>query len=272
MGRRKREFGKCKICGHEGQLSFEHVPPEKAFNNQRYFYQLELNKLIELEDEYFDLTNDEIYKKGYSKKRQGGIGFYSLCEKCNNDTGSWYGSDFVKWAWQGMSILQKAKGRPSLFYPTFFFPLRTIKQIVTMFFSVNPDVFRIAESELVKFVKDKETRFLSKKYRVFCYYNIEGRNRYISYSVLADFNTNNISRLSEITFPPFGFVLTIDSGPPDRRLTEITHFANYRYNDWTDHYQRFTTLPTFLPNLPGDYRTKSEIKKGIDEAKKYKKP
>ncbi len=270
MGRRKKLFGKCKICGYYGQLSYEHVPPEKAFNNQRYFYQLEFDKLIEFEDNFFDLTISQIYEKGYSKKKQGGIGFYSLCERCNNETGSWYGHAFVSWAWQAMSILQKTKGQPSLYYPTFFYPLRTIKQIVTMFFSVNPDSFREVEPELVKFVKNKETRFLSKKYRLFCYYNIQGNKRYIGYSVLAQIDINSISKLSEITFPPFGFVLTIDSKPPDKRLTEITHFADYKYDEWTDHYQRFATLPTYLPDIPGDYRTKEEIKKGIEESKKYK--
>ena len=269
MGRRKKEFGVCKICGYSGQLSFEHVPPNKAFNHQRHYYQIEFDKLIEIEDDFLDLSMGQIYEKGHSKKKQGGIGFYSLCEKCNNDTGSWYGHAFVSWAWQGMSILQKANGRPSLYYPTFFYPLRTIKQIVTMFFSVNPDVFREAEPELVKFVKNKESRFLSKKYRLFCYYNIQGNKRYIGYSVLAQIDSGKMNRMSEITFPPFGFVLTIDSEPPDDRLTEITHFANYSYNDWTDHYQKFSTLPTYLPNLPGDYRTREEIKKGIDDSKKY---
>ena len=32
MAKRKKESGKCRICGKEGKLSFEHVPPEAAFN------------------------------------------------------------------------------------------------------------------------------------------------------------------------------------------------------------------------------------------------
>jgi hypothetical protein len=33
MGKRTRT-GKCHICGNTGQLSFEHVPPESAFNDK----------------------------------------------------------------------------------------------------------------------------------------------------------------------------------------------------------------------------------------------
>lgn len=28
-------FGICHICGNDGKLSYEHVPPEAAFNNHR---------------------------------------------------------------------------------------------------------------------------------------------------------------------------------------------------------------------------------------------
>jgi hypothetical protein len=33
MGKRTKN-GRCHICGNVGELSFEHVPPEKAFNNK----------------------------------------------------------------------------------------------------------------------------------------------------------------------------------------------------------------------------------------------
>ena len=28
----KNHYGKCHICGKEGKLTFEHIPPRKAFN------------------------------------------------------------------------------------------------------------------------------------------------------------------------------------------------------------------------------------------------
>jgi hypothetical protein len=31
----KQQFGICRLCGTHGKLSFEHVPPESAFNDQR---------------------------------------------------------------------------------------------------------------------------------------------------------------------------------------------------------------------------------------------
>jgi hypothetical protein len=259
MARRKKINGICKICGYYGQLSYEHVPPEKAYNNRKHFYKVEYEKLLKDDIPYLKMSMEDIYTNGYATKKQGGIGFYSLCIRCNNNTGTWYGSAFVNWALQGMGILQKANGLPSLFYPAEFYPLRVIKQIITMFFSINSNSFNIYEPELVKFILNRDRKYLSRKYRIYCYYNVEGSLRYLGRSAIGELNNSKIYNVSEITFPPYGFVLTFDSEPPDVRLTEITHFANYSYDEIIYHYQRFATLPTYLPNVPGDYRSKNEI-------------
>jgi len=260
---RHKVSGTCKICGFTGELSFEHVPPEKAFNNNRFHYSASLEQVAKLNVAEIDLSSPEVK----FRKKQGGIGFYSLCKECNNSTGRWYAKYFISWAHQSMAILLKANGKPTLIYPTFFFPLRVIKQIITMFFSVNQDVFRETEPQLVKFIRNKEARFLDPRYKVYCYYNLEGHNRYLGNIHKGNFGSSKITHLSEISFSPFGFVMTVDSEKPDKRLTDISHFANFEYQDWTDYYQKFDVLPTYLPYIPGDYRTKEEIQNTIDSTK-----
>ena len=260
---RHKMFGTCKICGAYGQLSFEHVPPEKAFNNGRFHYMATLEQVSRLEVADIDFTSPG---SGFRKK-QGGIGFHSLCVKCNNTTGRWYASSFIDWAHQSMAILLKANGQPTLNYPTYFFPLRVIKQIVAMFFSIKLDVFREEEPELVKFVLDRERKFLDDRYKIYCYYNIQGHKRYIGNNFMGEFGSSGIIHLSELSFPPFGFVMTIDSKKPDDRLTDISHFANFEYNRWIDYYQKFAVLPTYMPFVPADYRTKEEIQSAIDRSK-----
>lgn len=263
MSRKKKIYGDCRICGENGKLSFEHVPPEKAFNNNRRYYEAGLMDLIEFKKESTDLKFDELYKKRIAKLKQGGIGFYTLCERCNNDTGGWYGGDYVDWVIQSMSILLKSKGRPSLIYPTYFYPLRVIKQIITMFFSLNPEGFSANHKELKKFILNKSTHGLSPKYKIYCYYNIEGVQRYIGGNLIGNVYHTETINLSELSFPPFGFVFTIDSEPPDSRLVDISHFAQFDYDRKMEFYQKFSVLPTHLPYIPGDYRSKSEIDNAI---------
>jgi hypothetical protein len=64
--------------------------------------------------------------------------------------------------------------------------------------------------------------------------------------------------ISEITYPPYGYVMTIDSEKPDPRLFEITSFAGFNYNEFKVMTLKLPVLPTHLV-FPGDYRTKQEI-------------
>jgi len=249
MPRKSRNIeGICHLCGEEGKLSFEHVPPKAAFNNKRTI-QVQLEDLIKLGPDEFP--------KGPEK--QGGVGDYTLCERCNSITGHWYGRYFVDLCYQGFELLSRTNGKPSLYYLYYIFPLPVIKQIMAMFFSVTHPGFSDANKELVSFVLCKEKKYLPKKYRLYIYLNPKGQLRYHGIIAKANICNGETNIFSEITYPPFGYVLTIDSKPPDERLYDITHFTRYNYNDFKVMQLRLPVLPTHRAELPGDYRTEEEI-------------
>src|SRR5690606_19434915 len=98
---RRRTQGKCHICGQFGDLSFEHVPPEAAFNNRPIRVKSGMQLVnADLDDE-----------RGRTQQR--GAGGYTLCERCNSLTGTWYGSAYVDWACQGLHLSQYASQAPS---------------------------------------------------------------------------------------------------------------------------------------------------------------
>jgi hypothetical protein len=145
MSRRKKVTGTCHICGSFGDLTFEHVPPKAAFNDKRV--------IKATFEEAVALGPEEIVR---GPIQQGGVGAHTLCAKCNNLTGHWYGPQFVDWCYQGMNILIRSGGKPSLIYLHHVFPLAILKQAITMFFSVNPASFGKANPELVRFVLDRD--------------------------------------------------------------------------------------------------------------------
>lgn len=59
------------------------------------------------------LINSDFDHPPKSPTSQQGAGDYTLCHKCNNNTGAWYGAAFVAFAYQAMAILKYTKGRPS---------------------------------------------------------------------------------------------------------------------------------------------------------------
>ena len=235
MARRKTKSGKCCLCGKVGKLSFEHVPPEKAFNDNKVFHD-NVNNM---------LRNHKL------KISQRGVGDHTLCEPCNNDTGSMYGTAFVEFCKRAAEVLSQAYGYPALHYEYKTYPLRVIKQIVTMFFSTNGLEWRKSCPELEKFVLEKLQNNLPKRYRIFIYYNIEGSLlKHTGIQRVLEFDPEwiaspTLSKRSEIVHPPFGYLMTIDSDKPDDRLFDISWFSKFSYDEHRHVCLKITVLPIY---------------------------
>ncbi|WP_342419258.1 hypothetical protein [Paenibacillus sp. FSL H8-0168] len=246
MGKRSKS-GICHICGQEGPLTFEHIPPKGAFNDR---------PIIKPNFEQFANKGPE--EKINGKIHQKGAGSFSLCAKCNNDTGAYYGNDFIDWAYQAMVLNQMSLGSGEIYYPFNIFPLRVIKQILTMFFSTNGEAFHKNNRDLARFVLNPESVYMKPDIRIFVYLMTGEYMRYTGLASMGSFDTGKITTLSEISFPPMGYIMTINSDPPDERLFEITHFARYGYNQFDTVHLKLHNLPVNY-YLPADFRTVDEI-------------
>jgi hypothetical protein len=185
-------------------------------------------------------------------QQQGGVRFRTLCGSCNSYMGHYYVPSYVAWTHQAAEILYRSHGNPRLTHVHHLFPLRCLKQVAAMFFSVNGEGFGAANPELVQFVCARFSGNLSPRYRFFMYYSVGGGLRYYGLSGIANVHTGSIITASEINFPPFGFVLAIDSQPPDERLFEITHFSGFGF----DEFRSLATCPPALVTrrwYPGSY-------------------
>lgn len=247
---KKKVIGKCHICGLHTQLTFEHVPPRAAFND-RPVINTPFDKIVNTDD-LDDLSN----LKG--KQSQRGAGGYTLCVKCNNDTGAWYGNAFVSWSYQGYHISKYASVAPSIYHLFHIFPLRVIKQIVCMFFSANHPGFSDVQSELVRFVLNRNRKYLDPDIRFYTYFNISDRSRQSGVTGSMSIGQGGHKVFSEISFPPFGYVMSLGTPPPDERLLDISHFSSYSFNDWADVSLRIPVLPVYTW-VPGDFRGREEV-------------
>jgi hypothetical protein len=155
--------------------------------------------------------------------------------------------------------------KPNIHYPYRIFPLRLIKQVITMFFSLNNPGFARKNNELVSFVLNKEEKYINPKYKIYAYLVNSHSSRHAGFCAISNPEFGVVT-FSELSFFPFGFVFTIDSYPPDKRLVEITHFTRYGYNEFDIHYLNLPLLETHL-FFPGDYRTKKEIYNDFDKNK-----
>jgi hypothetical protein len=258
MGAPVAKVGTCCLCGTWGDLSFEHIPPRAAFNDHRVF-EANVKKLIGTE--WWDGSNSGVE----GKWAQRGAGKETLCNRCNSNTGAWYGSAYVPWAQRGMQLLTASRGEISLAYPYSIYPLRVIKQIAVMFFSACGPSLRTKFRQLERFVLHREEQHWPSKLRVLLYMVHPIRSagsRQSGMSGVLSFDVRRQHLFSEIAFPPFGYILSEDDVPIDTRLLDVTHFAKYKYKHKSTLHLKIPVLPV-VSWLPADFRTQEEIQRTV---------
>ncbi len=258
----KSVFGTCHLCGASGKLSFEHVPPEAAFNHHRI--------LLTTFEKFLRTENLDQMRGEY---RQRGAGAYTLCIPCNNNTGAWYADSYVKWAHQAMAFLIASRGRASFALPYNLYPLRVLKQVVCMFFSVNGPEFHKAQPDLVRFVLNRDSKIFLPPVRVYAFHTFSERGRASAATGLIrglGSSNSTLHVLSEITHPPFGFVLALgNSLPPDSDLCDISGFSRFEYRDWRAAISMKLPLKSIYTPFPGDYRAREQTLIDVEESKRY---
>ena len=244
-GGRKRPEGKCRICGGVGPLSWEHVPPEAAYNNQRLVRAAQEQML---KPERWDGVRGQI--------EQRGGGDYTLCEPCNNKTGTWYAAEYVRWARQGLDRLARIPDHEenAFFVPFRGRPLRFLKQVVTMVFSANGADFAPRHPELVEFVLDWRATGLPPQYKIDLVLARGGFARQSGVSGMVDLSNGAAEFSSEIAHFPFALRLIV-GGEHRTRRGALEQFAQFGPDDEGEAWL-YTIAGHVVTKFPGDYRSR----------------
>lgn len=259
--------GKCHICGQVAPLSYEHVPPASAFNNTKARVSKATEILGRSDKLPWDMEGVRV------NEQQRGRGGYTLCEPCNNFTGRAYAKEYVhvvQLAADGNHSRYIHDGAAIEIGLDDVYPLRFAKQVLAMFASVNGERFFDANPELRRLVMQKEATGIStEKYALYMYYMLEGLGRNTGIAAWGDFAKGTSFLASEMSAPPFGFVLEFNPQRDKHDIwgAEITSMLNdFGYDDKTSIGFRMPKYEQNTP-LPCDFRTKEEISKRFEEQK-----
>jgi hypothetical protein len=207
---------------------------------------------------------DLLDNRKYSKFRRG-LGRYTLCERCNNLTGAWYGASFVAWTKQGFEWFDKIGAESAINLPYYIQPLNVLKQVVSMALAMSPKASLKYNREVRGFVLNKTERYLPPRYRVHVYFNMHGQPRFASGMAITRVGDEGGSNYveAEVALPPFGYCVTTPVGTnrslaDSAGLYEITWFSSYSFGEWTRIHLRIPTRETHEA-LPLDYRSRPEV-------------
>lgn len=228
----RKKHGICCICGEETELTFEHIPPKAAFNK----FNLRL----------YDIFGSLIHNNMRYIASQRGAGGYSLCQKCNNKTGEWYGAAYAEFAKQGIAYVKNG-AQGGLSVPYSIFPLRVIKQVISCFASVNGPNWCKTNPQIKQFLLDPAERNIPNGLDVRMYLQSEARVK--QQSIIGTMNVETRERFlgAEWAYPPFSFILVCDSSYTNYRvlndLVSLRPFLNYNYEDKTCVYLKIPLKP-----------------------------
>lgn len=255
-----KKSGICHICLKETELTFEHIPPESAFNNER-------SKAITGEE--FIKTVADTKRKPWDfsdlkyEQKQRGMGLHSLCKDCNNKTGALYVNEYMKFA----NTIDMFYSRYDIkvnenfhFMITDISPIRFAKEILAMFCSTI-DYLAKNHPIIPELILDKNKRGLdTDKYRLGMFLIRNKRIGYTGISALGNIYNKGIRVVASIDAYPFGFTLDFNPNKDiEYKELDITSFLNsYSYDDLV---QLEFSVPVFERNImfPTDYRKKDEI-------------
>lgn len=266
----KSNYGVCHICGQERDLTFEHLPPRKANNDSRAKAIVgdELIQHIAGNDKPWDFS-----KRKY-KNLQKGMGLYSLCQECNNNTGTNYADEYIKLSNTISYVIKNEKIDESAegftIYLEGIYVLRIIKQIYAMFASTLPELYISNHPELQRFILNKNYNEVDwSKFRLSVYAMKDGINGWtgiMSYLVQKE-EKIEVKCIAELALYPLCFVLEFDP-TGECENTDITHLADgLEYDTKCD-----INLPLYYRSrnslYPFDYRTKNKIEDDMVKNKK----
>jgi hypothetical protein len=254
------KFGVCHLCGVIGKLSFEHVPPEAAFNDQRVL-ESDIHKLLGSPDLINDLQNP----KGRFKQR--GAGNFTLCEPCNTTTGDWYAKSYIYFVRAMFPLCRSVPPDVTVTVECTIRPLDVFKQMLVMFCSASSPGFTQKHPRLVRYLLNRESRDADDQRIFISLYDWHNSIALRQAGLTARMDIDGGSHhFSEISFPPFNIVMSVGGGDaPDPRLFEVTWFKNYAYRETARVRLRLAAL-SVTSYFPGDYRTLDELKARASEA------
>lgn len=212
-----KKLGECRLCGQKKSLTFEHTPPEGAFNSTPVFFQ-----------DYESLFDRNSYLYGKRKRSNRGAGGLNLCAECNNRTGSWYANDYIEFSNLGAYVMTHHVYASHFITAEYSIkPLNVLKQILTMFVALDSSGFIIKQPDMKKFLLNKENTVFPKDIEIFMYLtsSIQLRNAISFTNMDGYFRTHG-----EISYRPFGFHISIATPPINRPYLSITHFKEFEFN------------------------------------------
>lgn len=254
--------GPCHLCGHQKVLTYEHLPASSSYNTAP----------VEMFGFEHWLRQGPGEMTGGEPKERG-AGVHTLCAGCNSLTGGQYVPELKEWTHRGMAVVAQVTkdGQPAGNAVECIFrkvrPALFLKQLVTMLASVNTPTLLDHHPELRRYVLEREATGLPSRYQFYLALTHPSSSvfRFAGLSPLIRDGIWCVTWVTDLVWPPFAYLMTIDEPAPRFPIGNISAFADHKYNQVEDVTMQLPLLVGEQP-YPGEF---SDPTQPLDEPKRF---
>jgi len=233
--------GVCHLCGKE-EVSREHAPSKAAFNTRDLIGLTVAQPL-------------QKFLKWKPKVQQGGNVIKTLCKECNNHSGAWYNSAYVKLSKASSKYANENFAGKQIGLRCSTYPLRIVKQALIHVVSSSQSGLTEYLPVLRGFLKNKEQSLEKAPFRVGLYVRANTGARHSGLAFVA--HGERVEVLSEFSFWPLGWVMVFGDASLDN-LYDVTSWMRFGYHDKQE---MELSVPCYwaVQAYPKDFRSPREV-------------
>lgn len=195
------------------------MPPRKAFNDCGVL----LARI--------DTEKSQTQVRWRHEERRGGNFEYVLCGKCNNDTGSWYGSEYVRFAKALAEFASPENAEETVDIRLHnLFPLRVVKQALAMMCASCGAGLAEKNPVLREMILHKLGRGIPGHLRVFAYLLCHEGGRSTGIAGMLNTSTGRGKVVAEFSWWPVGWILTFEDYA-DINAFDVTWWCRCDYKE-----------------------------------------
>lgn len=242
----------CRLCGARGGLTAEHAPSRKAGNVG--------SMLRGTIDEHATIASGEIKFK--SELVQAAT-FQSLCQDCNNLSGTWYNPAYVKFTRAARAVARPEFADELVSIPGAFHRQRIAKQALV-------SIVAMSQAGLTNRYPDLRTSLVSRDDRrplvapmrlwLFVKVNTHPLAMYTGIMQAIEIARHRGYLVAGFSFWPLGWILTLGDVEVVPGASDVSPWVELGYNDKVT--SEISCPAQFAHEYPGDFRRPEEYPGG----------
>ena len=180
-----------------------------------------------------------------------------MCITCNNNSGAWYNSDYVKLTEYCAAFAKPENANSIVNVKESLYPARIIKQALFNICSVSQPGLCKEYNHLKDFLMERSRTTNLKPIKLGLFISVARTGRSSGITIFVD-TERKISRvMAEFSFWPIGWIFTLDGLPYDGTL-DVTSWAAYQIDEKINLSLEIPCRWSVSP-YPGDFRSPGQV-------------